>query len=230
MALMMGGNRTATARALEPTRVVELKRARFDDLVRENPDLLASLSRTLTARARLVRIAAHLRELFGELDTEAFESIERDLTWLQLPSGAELFRQGDPADGAYIVAVGRLRIVVSAGADEKTIDEVGAGQWIGEMALLTRKERSATVYAVRDTELVWLPQPSSNGSCGATRTRCWRRHAALPHASLDRSPQNAATAPTRAPLRSCQRRRRPTFMGSRAIWSPPSGSTGACSI
>src|SRR5258708_24480333 len=35
---------------------------------------------------------------------------------------------------------------------------VGPGQWIGEMALLTRKERSGTVTAARDSDLLWLSQ------------------------------------------------------------------------
>ena len=67
--------------------------------------------------------------------------------------------QGDRADGAYIVMVGRLRVVSSdASGVETVIDDSGPGEWVGEMALLTGKERSATVYAVRDTELVYLSQ------------------------------------------------------------------------
>src|SRR6185436_95296 len=41
---------------------------------------------------------------------------------------------------------------------ERTINEVGPGEWIGELALLTQTTRSATVYALRDSELMWLSQ------------------------------------------------------------------------
>ena len=158
MALVIGGTRSATVRALEPSTVLELARDRFDDLLREHPELHGAFSRTLLSRTRLSRIAQPLRDLFGHLDADALANIERQVEWVHLPSGKELFHQGDPAGGAYIVTAGRLRVVVSNEHGDKTIDEVGPGQWIGEMALLTQRERSATVYAVRDAELVLLSQ------------------------------------------------------------------------
>ncbi|HEV3192601.1 MAG TPA: cyclic nucleotide-binding and patatin-like phospholipase domain-containing protein, partial [Polyangiaceae bacterium] len=116
-----------------------------------------------TGAAGRTRIASHLRALFGDLDASAILAIEQDVGWVHLPSGKELFRQGERADGAYIVANGRLRVVASTECGERILDEVGPGQWIGEMALLTQSERSATVYAVRDTELVWVPQVAFEG-------------------------------------------------------------------
>ncbi|MCG8420325.1 MAG: patatin-like phospholipase domain-containing protein [Proteobacteria bacterium] len=177
MALILGGDRSATVQALERTRVLRLSRQRFDRLVETHPELMATLSQALHKRMRRLRMAGYLRSLFGELDIEALTEIEDSMTWVHVAGGEELFRQGDAADGAYIVAGGRLRVVVAdagsnrggddsddsrasrgSGSGERTLDEIGPGQWIGEMALLTRKERSATVYAVRDSELLWLSQ------------------------------------------------------------------------
>jgi predicted acylesterase/phospholipase RssA/CRP-like cAMP-binding protein len=138
--------------------VLALTRERLDGLLTTSPQLMAALSGALQERLRRAQIAGHLRDLFGEIEPAERAEIERRVRWVRLASGEELFTRGAPADGAYIVALGRLRVVVETDGRERGIDEIGPGEWVGEMALLTGKERSATVYALRDSELVWLPQ------------------------------------------------------------------------
>jgi CRP-like cAMP-binding protein/predicted acylesterase/phospholipase RssA len=157
IALLAGGPRSASVRALERSRVLGLTRDGLAALLETNPEVGDALSASLHQRLRRSKLAGHLRALFGELDAEARRDVERRLTWVTLEGGARLFRQGDPPDGAYIVAVGRLRVAVEApGGGERAVDEVGPGEWVGEMGLLANRPRSATVYALRDSELVWL--------------------------------------------------------------------------
>jgi len=65
-------------------------------------------------------------------------------------------RQGEAADGAYFVVSGRLRVSTLAddGEAERILAEIGPGQPVGELALLTDEPRSATVLAVRDSIVV----------------------------------------------------------------------------
>lgn len=171
IALGLGGERSATVRALTPTTVLELTRDAFDKLIDNNPQLMAPLIDVLRSRLRTVRIAEYVRTIFGELSTDTLKDLESNMKWVHLVSGKELFRQGDEPDGAYIVAVGRVRVVIAApDGSEQVLAEAGPGKWIGEMALLTRSVRSATVYAVRDTELVWLSQSAFDELIGNNRT------------------------------------------------------------
>ncbi len=159
IALILGGTRQATVQASEDSLTLELSRERFDRLLEKHPEIMTPFTHALQDRMRVVRIAGYLKSLFGELEADALWEIQKQISWVHLASGEELFHQGEDADGAYIVAVGRLRVIVDErGGGERIIDEVGPGQWVGEMALLTRSARSATVYAARDTELVWLSQ------------------------------------------------------------------------
>jgi predicted acylesterase/phospholipase RssA/CRP-like cAMP-binding protein len=159
VAALVGGKRTATARAARPTQLLALGRAELEPLVAAHPGLADALARATHHRLRRTKLAAHLTSLFGALAEATLRELEARVSWVPLRGGEELFRQGAAADGAYIVALGRLRVVVTdASGDERAIDDLGPGAWVGEMALLTHKERSATVYAVRDSELVWLPQ------------------------------------------------------------------------
>jgi predicted acylesterase/phospholipase RssA/CRP-like cAMP-binding protein len=102
------------------------------------------------------QLAAHLAGLLGAADAAALAELEAEASWVTLPSGELLFRRGDPGDAAYIVLSGRLRAVDDS-AGERVLNEVGAGETLGEMAVLTAEPRSASVYAVRDSLLARLP-------------------------------------------------------------------------
>ena len=68
-----------------------------------------------------------------------------------LETGQVLFAEGDPPDSMYVVKSGTLRIR-SGGV---IYEDVGAGGIVGEMALVEHyPARSATVYALTDSELV----------------------------------------------------------------------------
>ena len=71
-------------------------------------------------------------------------------------AGEWVIRAGDEADALYVVRSGRLRVVVERDGEQTVVRELGAGAALGELALLTRSSRSASVQAVRDSELLML--------------------------------------------------------------------------
>lgn len=95
--------------------------------------------------------------LFAALDPEARAALERETEWTRVDGGAVLFREGDAGDSMYVLITGRLRVFVRAASGEDVlVAEIGRGEVVGEMALLTGAPRSATVIAVRDSLLVRL--------------------------------------------------------------------------
>jgi NTE family protein/lysophospholipid hydrolase len=104
-------------------------------------------------------LAGILHALFGPLDPAVLHGLQTELEWIHLLAGTPLFKQGDPGDSLYIVVSGRLRVVLTDPAGiERAMNEVGRGECVGEFALLTQESRSATVYAVRDSNVVRLSQ------------------------------------------------------------------------
>jgi len=96
-------------------------------------------------------------ELFGRLDEVALAKVVESLEWDQIDGGEMLFRQGDRGDSLYIVVSGRLRVTVARDdGSEWVVREVGRGENVGELSVLTEEPRSATVSAVRDTDLARL--------------------------------------------------------------------------
>lgn len=99
--------------------------------------------------------------LLGQLEPAAQELIREEVEPLLCPGGEFLVRQGDPADAMYLVTGGRLQVTGTGKEGIEThIGEIGKGEVVGEMALITREPRTANVQAVRDTQLLRLSADS----------------------------------------------------------------------
>ncbi len=95
-------------------------------------------------------------------DEAALRDAEAALVWLVLPGGAVLFREGEDSDSLYMLISGRLRVILAQEGGERTVAELGRGEMVGEMGVLTGEKRSTTVVAIRDSELIKLPQAAMN--------------------------------------------------------------------
>ena len=89
--------------------------------------------------------------LFAALPRTARAALAAAATRRALAAGDWLFRAAEPGDSLYVVVSGRLEVV---GDDDTVLREVGRGEAVGELALLTGEPRSAAVRARRDSELL----------------------------------------------------------------------------
>lgn len=93
-----------------------------------------------------------LREvpLFGELTPDDLKQIA-DIAREQLfPAGAVLFREGEEGDELCVLASGQVSVIRGSNGNEKVVAHRGAGEVLGEMAILDSDRRSATVRAEGD--------------------------------------------------------------------------------
>src|SRR4051794_23417594 len=86
------------------------------------------------------------------LPLPAIEQLARGLEPVQVAAGEVVFRQGDPGDRFYVIETGHADVV----GDGLLITALGPGEGFGEIALLRRVPRTATVLAVDDLELYAL--------------------------------------------------------------------------
>jgi predicted acylesterase/phospholipase RssA/CRP-like cAMP-binding protein len=99
--------------------------------------------------------------LFGGLDETALDEVSRHLEWLLVSGGQAVCRQGEEGDCLYLVFSGRLAVVREAETGEDVLlGEVGRGDTVGEIAVLTGKTRTATVRALRDVVVARLARAS----------------------------------------------------------------------
>ncbi len=157
VAALIGGRRTATLRSRDAAVLAVLDGAGLRELRQRRPEVVDALRRVSVARLQRSELAASLDQLFGAFDAQALDELQSKLSWLDLPAGSVLFREGDPGDALFIVLAGRLRVAtLGAEADAQSPQDIGRGDIVGELAVLTHGRRSATVYAVRDSHLARL--------------------------------------------------------------------------
>ena len=71
--------------------------------------------------------------------------------------GERIFSRSDAADHMFVVIRGRVKIFLSGGGRRrKTFAYLGAGDFFGEMAVITGKTRSASAEAVEPTSLLLI--------------------------------------------------------------------------
>ena len=91
--------------------------------------------------------------LFSGLPRSVVDEAVAELEWMSLPGGGLLFESGDPADAVYFVVSGCLGVYGPGG---ELIGRIVAGETVGEMGLIVSRPRTATVRALRDSELATL--------------------------------------------------------------------------
>ncbi len=74
----------------------------------------------------------------------------------RLAPGGVLFREGDKAQGCYVIADGRVRVSLESGGKPRQLALLGRGELIGQMALLDGSRRSATCTAIEPTLVLRL--------------------------------------------------------------------------
>ncbi len=93
--------------------------------------------------------------LFRGLPAAATAAFFEEMSWFSLPGGSILFRQGEQGEALYLVVSGRLVVLAEGRSGEPVlVAEAGVGETVGEMALISGETRSATVMALRDSEVL----------------------------------------------------------------------------
>jgi len=72
--------------------------------------------------------------------------------------GQDVFQQGDLGDRLYIVLSGEAEVRRAEAGGEKVLARLGPGQCFGEMALVNRAKRNATVRCVTAMDVLSLPK------------------------------------------------------------------------
>jgi NTE family protein len=87
-----------------------------------------------------------------------FETATGGASWLSLPGGSTLFAAGDATDTLYLLRSGRLGVFRhEEGADPVFLGVIRPGEPAGEMSMIAGTPHTATVVALRDSEVLALP-------------------------------------------------------------------------
>ena len=96
--------------------------------------------------------------VFAGLPPARLEAAMTQMRTVPVAAGEAIIRQGDPADRFYVISRGTFRVTQrgAAGQPEKELREMGPDEVFGEIGLLQRSPRTATVTATTDGLLLAL--------------------------------------------------------------------------
>ena len=89
--------------------------------------------------------------LFSKLDASSIADLVSMLRSQTVAAGTVIIRQGDPADGMFFIASGVVEV-----SKKTETNRLSEGDFFGEVALLSRGTRTATVTALSSTDLLIL--------------------------------------------------------------------------
>jgi CRP-like cAMP-binding protein/thioredoxin reductase/Fe-S-cluster-containing hydrogenase component 2 len=149
MSLISGRRRTATARAVGDTRIIEIPRKAILKLMAAAPRAKDLVDQAFLLRAFGGYLFPGVNEaLLGELvDRAIVENYGKD---------AVVFKQGDRADTFYLIRNGMVKIAKKSGDKEVVLSYLVAGNFFGEAALFSDANRTATVTTIFPSDLIKL--------------------------------------------------------------------------
>ncbi|WP_411820917.1 patatin-like phospholipase family protein [Hyphococcus formosus] len=141
-------------------------------------------------------IRDRLRDLpfFAGLEAKTLTAIAAVSVWQSVPGGWELFSQDTRSDALHINISGRLIVVrTNQEGEDHVVGYVRAGEPAGEMSVLSGETHSASVFALRDTEILSIKLEEVNrlilehGDFAAALARIVLDRARHPKASFQQS-------------------------------------------
>jgi CRP-like cAMP-binding protein len=115
-------------------------------------------------RAVMTKLGTPPPNLFSVLPDSLYAQLFATAKHVRLAADEVLFIAGDPGDGCYRVEQGLLKVsIISPAGAERILAIVGPGAIVGELATIDGLPRSASVAAVRVSELSFVSRSTFLG-------------------------------------------------------------------
>lgn len=149
MSLISGRRRTATAKAVGATRMIEIPRKAILKLLGAAPRAKALVDQAFMLRAFGGYLFPGVPEAqLGELVDLATVS--------SLPKDAVVFKEGDPADAFYLIRNGMVKMSKKSGDKDVILSYLVAGNFFGEASLISNANCLTTVSTIFPSDLIRL--------------------------------------------------------------------------
>jgi CRP-like cAMP-binding protein/Fe-S-cluster-containing hydrogenase component 2/thioredoxin reductase len=147
MALISGRRRTTSVVATQPSLLLEVDRNTMVRLVRSVPEI----KQTIDNAAVIRQIKTYLAP---QVDDRLLAGVVETATVVEFKPNDTLIEEGAQDDAVYLIRKGSVTVSVRIGGKDIVLAYVPAGNYVGEMAMVMRQPRAATVKAATATEAI----------------------------------------------------------------------------
>jgi CRP-like cAMP-binding protein/Fe-S-cluster-containing hydrogenase component 2/thioredoxin reductase len=189
LGLISGRRRSSTVRAGPACALIEAPRRAMLKLMATAESVRRAVDEVFLKRA----VRTYLAPMLSEFDLD--ELLTDGVELRRYGGGDVLFSEGDVADGLYLIRRGSVMVTRELAGRNVVLSYLAAGNYVGEMALLTESARTATVQAAVNVEAIVLAGPAFKRVLG--RNPRWR--AEMETRFMERLRVNAAMEAAPAP-------------------------------
>ncbi|MFH1186321.1 MAG: ATP-binding protein [Chloroflexota bacterium] len=93
-------------------------------------------------------------DLFSGLSESDLDTLSGQTERMTVPAGVDLIEEGAPGDAAYVVVEGEFEVIKKSDVQDIVIAVRESGEVFGEMALLDKAPRTATVRSVGQSQVL----------------------------------------------------------------------------
>ena len=98
--------------------------------------------------------------MFVPLGDDELEKLAKSSTTRVYAPGEAIVRRGQEGNSMFVIVRGKVEVQIPEGNAKKTIGELSANDFFGEMSLLTGQPRTANVIAQEETEVIQIKKTS----------------------------------------------------------------------
>ena len=155
MAMLARAPRVASVQAVRPSIVIEVKRDALDEIVGEHPEVATELANH--CRERMFENLLRASDILSVVaPSQRGVLVERFTTRVFDPQ-QRIITQGERPPGLYLIASGEVAVVRREGDGEPLVlSQLGAGEVVGEVAMVLRRQATADVIALHPTVSLFL--------------------------------------------------------------------------
>jgi CRP-like cAMP-binding protein/thioredoxin reductase/ferredoxin-like protein FixX len=147
MGLISGRRRSATVKARSDCLLLEVPRNTMIRLLRSVPQVKQVVDEVAVVR----QIRSYLAP---RIDAATLEGVVRSSRIVALKPNETMIEEGAEDDSVYLIRSGAVTVSRKIGGKDIVLSYVPAGHYVGEMAMLTQRPRTATVKASVATEAI----------------------------------------------------------------------------
>ncbi len=151
MSMLSGRRRSGTVTTVTETTLLEVPRKTMLRLMAGEPSVKRYLNQTFIARALQTY-------LLRDCDEKSVQGLAQRAEIKSFKKDETIFKEGDSGDAFYLILSGSVKISKLERGRELVLKYLPAGDYFGEIALLTPQssQRTATVTATTPTEVILL--------------------------------------------------------------------------
>ena len=156
MALLSRAPRAATVLSTRPSILLVAKRDALEAVAERRPEVAVELA--AHCRRRMVLNLGRTSPVLVAVPPEDRGTLVDRFETRLFEKGEKLVNEGEAAAGLHLVASGEVAVVAHEGGESVVLASLGAGETVGEVALVLRRKANADVIAVHPTVTLFLPR------------------------------------------------------------------------